>query len=130
MDIYDNSLQQAVEAGNPVAITESIENGLQSCTHMMCIVSEKTVTSWWVPYEIGYGKRSKKLISTLTLKDTVTIPPYLEITKLIRGTLSLNSYLKDLGSKTHFSKSISEHIEYNSHSKMNHPLDAYLDWNR
>lgn len=90
LDIFYYKLQQDVESGYPAAITLGIEKGLSVSTHVMCIASEDTVNSWWVPYEIGYEKNASKQLSTLTLKNTVTIPPFLEIIKLIRRTRSLN----------------------------------------
>lgn len=82
LDIYDDKLQQAVSEGDPIAITKNIEKGLSFSTDVVSIVSEETVGSWWVPYEIGYGKRANKPLATLTLKDTVTIPAFLEITEI------------------------------------------------
>ncbi len=129
LDIYDETLNRAVRSGSPDAITKSIEIGLEYSSHVMCIVSEETVKSWWVPFEIGFGKRSKKPLSTLTLKDTVTIPSYLEITYLIRGTAGLNDYLIGLSKQnTYLNKSVSSFVELNKHNKQNHPLDNYLDW--
>lgn len=129
LDVYDENLNQAVRSGNPEAITRSIEKGLEHSTHVMCIVSEETVKSWWVPYEIGFGKRSKKPLSTLTLKNTLTIPSYLEITHLIRGTAGLNDYLRILSNQvSSLSKSVTQFIDLNKNSKVSHPLDNYLDW--
>ena len=53
---------------------------------MLCIVSEKTKHSWWVPYEIGFGKSSNKDIASLLLKDFNLdgIPSYLYISEIIR----------------------------------------------
>ncbi|WP_400245954.1 toll/interleukin-1 receptor domain-containing protein [Niallia sp. JL1B1071] len=131
LDIYDEALNQAVKSGNPDAITKSIEKGLEYSSHVMCIVSEETVKSWWVPYEIGFGKRSRKPLSTLTLKNTITIPSYLEITYLIRGTAGLNEYLMSLSKQsTLLNKSVSNFVELNKHSIAVHPLDAYLDWQK
>ncbi|NOU91156.1 hypothetical protein GC102_36325 [Paenibacillus sp. LMG 31460] len=129
MDIYDHKLQQAVSAGNPIAITKSIEKGLSFATHVMCIVSEETVKSWWVPYEIGFGKRADKQLSTLTLMNTVTIPSYLEITRIIRGTKSLNEYLTEVAKKsTQVLESTTSFVTKNAYSKTSHPLDTYLNW--
>ncbi|MED3201290.1 toll/interleukin-1 receptor domain-containing protein [Bacillus toyonensis] len=131
LDIYDETLNRAVRSGNPEAITISIEKCLEYSTHVMCIVPEETVKSWWVPYEIGFGKRSKKPLSNLTLKNTVTIPSYLEITYLIRGTAGSNNYLRTLSKQDYLvSKSVASFIELNKNNKLLHPLDNYLDWQK
>jgi hypothetical protein len=130
LDVYDDQLQKAVRSGDPTAITQSIEKGLSYCTHIMCIVSEDTIQSWWVPYEIGYGKKSDKLLSTLTLKHTVTIPSYLEITRLIKGTRGLNEYVKEISKNSQvLLEFASSYVANNPHTKTQHPLDNYLDWN-
>lgn len=100
LDIYVLELQQAVRNEDPIAITQSIERGFSFATNVICVVSEETVKSWWVPYEFGFGKRAVKLLATLTLKDTVTIPSYLEITQLIRGPRSLNEYLLEVSKQS------------------------------
>jgi hypothetical protein len=129
LDVYDEELQQAVSHEDPSAITKNIENGLSVSSDIFCIVSEKTVKSWWVPYEIGFGKRAGKSLATLALKDTVTIPSYLEITQILRGTKSLNKYLNEIGKKSNILlESITTFTEKNSHYIQNHPLDNYLKW--
>ncbi|WP_257140728.1 toll/interleukin-1 receptor domain-containing protein [Bacillus wiedmannii] len=92
LDIYDSELQRAVSSGDDKAITQCIENGINASTDILCIVSETTKRSWWVPFEIGYGKRAEKSVSTLLLKDVIGIPSYLAITNLIQGTKKLNQY--------------------------------------
>jgi len=131
LDIYDENLQQAVAAGNPYKITQYLEEGLEQSTHIMCLVSQSTVRSWWVPYELGYGKRAKKDLATLTLKNTVELPSYLEIGVILRGTKSLNDYLSKIGSSV-FKGILGESYRGGliSHSASSHPLDNYLDWNQ
>ena len=68
LDIHDDALQKAVEEGDPQKITALIERGIFSSTHAMCLISKKTIGSWWVPYELGYAKKSGKKISSLKLK--------------------------------------------------------------
>lgn len=87
--------------------------------------------SWWVLYEIGYGKNASKKLSTLTLKNTVTIPAYLDITRLIRRTRSLNDYIKEI-SHSHYIllESINFFINQNQYSKLNHALDNVLNWQK
>lgn len=133
LDIYDQNLQEAVKRGNPHGITQFIEQGLANSTHLMCLYSEKTVQSWWVPYEIGYGKRAKAEVSSLKLKGEVDLPAYLEIGEQLLGTKSLNRYLQQIAAD-HLRKAfdgatpVLEHLIEASASP--HPLNPYLDWNR
>jgi TIR domain len=131
LDIYDEDLQQAVTAGDPYKITLYLEEGLEQSTHIMCLVSQSTIKSWWVPYELGYGKRAKKDLATLTLKNTVELPSYLKIGAILRGTKSLNDYLSRVGAAG--LKGIlgeSYHSSLIRHSASPHPLDNCLDWNQ
>ena len=99
LDIYDSKLQTAVQNDDAQGITKFIERGLNASTHLMCLYSEKTVRSWWVPYEIGYRKRSSAEVSSLKLKGEVELPAYLEVGVVIRGTDSLNKYLEKIKSR-------------------------------
>ena len=53
LDILDAPLQAATETENDSLIVESIKKGLECSTHLLCLISDKTRLSWWVPYEIG-----------------------------------------------------------------------------
>ena len=126
LDIEDDELQKAVSAGDAKKITACIEKGIEASTHTMCIVSEKTVRSWWVPYEIGFSKKSGKGISSLTHKDTTTMPEYLKIGCLISGIKGLNSYLDSIKSDVKkFSGSIPGTVI--SEYATNHPLESYME---
>ncbi|MEY3788857.1 MAG: hypothetical protein RLZ75_3065 [Pseudomonadota bacterium] len=96
----------------------------------MCIVSEKTIKSWWVPYEIGYAKKSAKELATLKLKGDVYIPHFLEITKILKGTMSLNSYIHSISGKPILESKGIFLDSVLSHKIPNHPLNNYLDWNQ
>ena|SRR5713101_1203057 len=101
---------------------------LSNSTHIMCLVSPNTVRSWWVPYELGFGKKSGKPLATLKLKDTVNLPAYLEISEIINGTKSLNQYLASI--KRGLTKTAAVQLTESliTHTASPHPLDRYLDW--
>ena len=106
-------------------ITQFIERGLSHSTHIMCLVSKDTVGSWWVPYELGFAKKAGKSLSTMKLKGEVALPPFLEISELIRGTKGLNAYLTAI--RGTLRKSLTETLIV--HTAGQHPLDPYVDWN-
>lgn len=128
LDIHDQELQQAVNTGDALGITEFIERGLSKSTHIMCLVSAETARSWWVPYELGYAKNAGAKLSTLKLKGEVSLPAYLEISEIIRGTESLNNYLAKVRRRLEkiTASVLTERLIPNDES---HPLDEYLDWN-
>jgi hypothetical protein len=128
LDINDDDLQLAARTGDSVAVTKFIEQGLSKSTHILCLVSPNTVRSWWVPYELGFAKKSEMPLATLKLKDT-DLPAYLEISEIIKGTESLNRYLT--GVKRGLRKSVTAGALTKSllpGYTQPHPLDPYLDW--
>ena len=121
LDSYDDKLQQATNDGN--LVRQYIEDGLEDSTHIICLVSENTVRSWWVPYELGFSKRAGKEIATLTLKGTETLPDYLKIGAVLRGTKSLNQYLKSISQAVRKSMILeSIYPDILSHTQSRHPL--------
>ena len=130
LDTYDEELQKAAKAGNSKLVTRFIEAGLEQSTHVMCLVSKDTVQSWWVPYELGFGKRASKELSTLALKDVENLPAYLEISVILKGTKSLNEYLNKLRAEQYRTGKLEKAYGATllEHSIQSHPLDKYLNW--
>lgn len=141
LDELDKDLQQATAQGNPELITESIKKGIRESTHMLVVVSEKTYKSQWVPFEIGYGhsaildkgleegiKENRIKLSVLTLKDISekSLPDYLKIAYVIRGTKSLNDYISKIINKDE--KSLINENRLFSNIKIHHPLDDVLNY--
>src|SRR5690606_1492665 len=140
LDEEDDKLQHASSIGDPIKITESIKDGIKKSTHMMVVVSDQTYKSLWVPFEVGYGHASildqEKLknlndrikLSVLTLKDIAekTLPDYLQVGYLIRGTKSLNEYISKITDR--IEKSLIDDSRIFSNSQQQHPLDSVLNW--
>lgn len=129
LDVQDRDLQEAVRNADPHGITAFIERGLSLSTHIMCIISKDTAYSWWVPYELGFGKSLGKPLSSLKLKN-VSLPAYLEISEIIRGTDSLNTFLTRIRKGLAKTASVGALTESLLRSSMaSHPLDPFLNWN-
>jgi hypothetical protein len=62
-DKYDKMLSQLTLSQDPTKVTQHIQEGIDFSTHMICAVSPKTVTSYWVPFEVGYGYSRIILVS-------------------------------------------------------------------
>lgn len=130
LDIHDDELQRAVDREDSAEITALIERGIANSSHAMCLISEETIKSWWVPYELGYAKKSGKEISSLKLKGSFELPDFLKVGALIHGTKSLNVYIERVISDFKILKSYSSiNVSLESHAKSIHPLDNILDWN-
>ncbi|EPB8220926.1 toll/interleukin-1 receptor domain-containing protein (plasmid) [Clostridium perfringens] len=134
LDKYDFNLQKATRENDYKKITECIQDGVSKCTHLLCIISNKTKKSWWVPYEIGYGKKAEKKIATLCKSDinSIEIPDYLKIESVIEKIEELNSFIKNITVNNNIS--LNEKYYYfnennniiQSVSENKHFLDNYL----
>lgn len=94
LDTNDFKLQTAVKSNDPKTVTECIQQGISESDYILCFASKKTVSSWWVPYEIGYGKRAKKEIATLLRKDVEYIPDFLQIEEVLDDISDINRFIK------------------------------------
>ena len=129
LDIYDEDLQRAVEGGDSIKITELIEKGISKSSHAMCLISEETINSWWVPYELGYAKSSGKKISSLKLNRSIDLPDFLKIGELIHGIKSLNEYIKNVISDFEINESYSKlDVSLESFYQEKHSLCDILYW--
>jgi hypothetical protein len=141
LDELDKDLQQAAAQGNSELITESIKKSIRESTHMLVVLSEKTYKSQWVPFEIGYGhsaildkdlqegiKDNRIKLAVLTLKDIAenSLPDFLQVAYIIRGTKSLNEYISEITNR--LEKSLIEEKRLFSNNEMRHPLDEVLNW--
>src|ERR1022692_4224779 len=69
LDAEDIQTQQAAASGDQRKLAEAIERGLSNCTHLLAVISPKTRTSWWVPYEIGSVRGRSKPLAFFVHKD-------------------------------------------------------------
>lgn len=77
LDLPDPTLNRGENA------TAAILAGIERCTHVLTIVSEATVKSWWVPFEVGAATRGDKRIATLH-RDQSYLPDYLKVWPVLR----------------------------------------------
>ena len=74
LDIYDKSLQRADEDGNLEGIVASIQKGVSYASHLLCVISDKSKDSWWMPYEIGYAQANGVNTASIIVKNTEYLP--------------------------------------------------------
>ncbi len=96
LDLYDIELKEAVSIENDKKIVESIKKGIGTSTHLLCLVSDKTRLSWWVPYEIGVASEHNKDITTLKLKGVEEIPSFLKTERVLRSVRDFFDYTRQL----------------------------------
>lgn len=94
LDIEDKELQAAVDAFDDEKITHFIEAGIRRSSHLMIFLSDASRKSWWVPFEIGFGKAETKNICCLKLMDVkISDLAYLNIVPCLRTPKELDAYL-------------------------------------
>lgn len=57
-------------------ITTLIVGRINICTHLMALVTNATVGSWWVPFEIGVARQGDRRITSFDA-STVALPEFL-----------------------------------------------------
>lgn len=127
-DEYDLDLKEFYQNNNPQGVVNSIKKGIKQSTHMLCVISQNTLNSKWVPWEIGYGY-DKTQVAALTLKgiQDYQLPDYLKTVTLLRGTRTLNDYISNLVGEYKTKMFTSNRLV--NESSYYHPLDNCLDRN-
>lgn len=99
-DEYDKDLRISHQSGNPKGVTKAICNGINNSSHMLVLVSQNTLYSTWVPFEIGYGY-DKTELGVLCLKGIPkgALPEYIRTTPIIRDIYDLNNLISTISGK-------------------------------
>ncbi|OUO77839.1 toll/interleukin-1 receptor domain-containing protein [Bacteroides sp. An269] len=94
LDVYFDEYDQNIDRSNPYSVVNAIKVGLKRSTHLLCIISQNSLESKWVPWEIGYAYDNKILVG-LTLRDLSKsfLPEYLQVIQILRDTKSLNEFI-------------------------------------
>ena len=97
LDIFDVSLQEAVSVDNDKKIVESIKEGLSCSNILLCIISDNTKLSWWVPYEIGLADNIGLQIASIKTKAIDDFPSFLKTQKTINDFSELVKFILNNG---------------------------------
>ena len=79
LDVYDKTLQKSDAEGNLEGIVSSIQKGIGFASHLLCVISDKSKDSWWMPYEIGFAQAHGVNTASIIIKNTEYLPTYLRI---------------------------------------------------
>jgi hypothetical protein len=91
--IDDLDKQAGVARGTP-AITTLILSRLESCTHLLAVVTQNTARSWWVPFEVGVARRAPRVISTYTNTGMQSLPEFLKEWPVLTGANAVDEFAK------------------------------------
>ena len=125
-DEYDTELRGHHQSKNPKEVTNSILKGINNSSDMLVIVSPNTMTSTWVPFEIGFGY-DKTSLSALCLKGIPKgkLPEYLRTVPIIRDVYDFNNRIVSFTGTT--SEQLMKGGVVRDHSYSYHPLNDVMD---
>ena len=79
LDLFDQKLQKADTNNDAEGVVNAIQQGLLYSSHLLCVISERTKDSWWVPYEIGFAQASNVKTASIVLKESEYLPTFLRV---------------------------------------------------
>ena len=82
------------EARNTKKITDLILNRINSCTHLIAVVTSNTKGSWWVPFEIGVARRAPRIISSFTSLYSFELPEFLKEWPVLKGQNAIDIFAR------------------------------------
>jgi len=98
VDVLDSSTQSTAD------ITDTITDRMNKCTHLIAVMSNETVKSWWVPFEVGEATFGMRRISSYDLGCGYRFPEYLQkwpvMSKQSHLSLFVRAYKSDSTSIT------------------------------
>jgi len=95
------------ESNSTDNITEVITKNIVSCSHMIALVSDRTKSSWWVPFEIGEATISDRRIASFKVGDS-TLPEYLSKWPIMTKDRHLQDFIRFYHGDTTTPSSIDE----------------------
>ncbi len=128
IDVYFDEYDSSIKLGDPHSVVNAIKAGIRNSTRMLCLLTENSMKSKWMPWEIGYGYDRTTVVGLTDKNISKTVlPEYLQIVSIIKGTKSLNFHLSQILNTTE--DQLIRESRIFSASTLNHPLDNVLDWN-
>ena len=87
----------AKEHKSPDEVVNAIKKGLEKSTHMIIVLSKKTLESNWVPWEVGFASAKDKEYRLLRLNDVLgEVPEFYKVAKILNDYEDLNNYLASM----------------------------------
>lgn len=125
-DAYDSDLRIHYQSNNAKAVTNSIKKGINNSSHMLVLVSPNTLSSTWVPFEIGYG-HDKTDLFVLCLKGISKggLPEYVRSATIIRDIWDINKFISNTLDRD--MEPLFESRKLFSHDDNKNPLSTVMD---
>lgn len=88
LDLLDDDISE-----NGEKLTQHIRERLSNCSDVIVVLSEKTKTSWWVPFEIGMATEKDMPIANY-LVSNIQLPEYLEYWPRLKNLTDVHKYVE------------------------------------
>lgn len=102
IDVYFDELDATINRKDPKSVVSAIKRGMDLSSHMVIIFSNRTLSSHWIPWEIGYGMATSTDIRILKMADITKdrLPEYLQVTRVLYDIDDMNVFLSKIKGKT------------------------------
>ncbi len=85
------------EHKSPDEVVSAIKKGLEKSTHMIIILSKKTLESNWVPWEVGFASAKDKEYRLLRLNDLFEdVPEFYKVAQFLNDYDDLDKYIDSI----------------------------------
>lgn len=108
IDCYLDKFDGALSGGSSKNITEILVDRIKKHDTLFAIVSEKTQSSWWVPFEIGTARQMPRVITSYTTISEFSLPDYLKEWPRLRTSNDLAIFARTYSSNKRIIKEASE----------------------
>ena len=127
VDIYFDQYDSSIDRSNSESVVKAIKYGIENSTHMLVVFSPNTLSSMWVPWEIGYAYNSPVTLGVLRIKGVPKneLPEYLRVVKVVSDIWDLNQLISNL-TRTERENLLTEG-RIRKYSDAYHPLSMYMD---
>jgi hypothetical protein len=72
-------------------VTSLILERINTCTHILALITNNTIGSWWVPFEVGVARQAQRRIASVD-KSTQTLPEYLSEWPVLVGDGAIDTF--------------------------------------
>ena len=127
IEIYFDQFDKSIYLSDPQSVVTAIQRGIVNSCLMLVVFSPNTLSSMWVPWEIGYAYNSTITLGVLRIKGIPKneLPEYLRVVNIISDIWDLNQLISNL-TKTERENLLTEG-RIHKFSDSYHPLSQYMD---
>ena len=95
---------------NPRVLVNTIHSAISDCSHLIVVLSETTMKSHWVPYEIGYAVAKNLYVVTYGVSFEI-VPQYLRVWPNLSTQKHLDGFIARFKRKYRLAKAMIKESE-------------------